>query len=114
MPQTDQKKHYVRVAYAPDGPGALRMTALLQEHGIDAFRQGGVKDIYKIGGDICGEEIMVAPEDLERAQDVLGQFSGTGALPAPKKGSLKKAILSLVFAAVLLAVLLFLRGRFLT
>ena len=47
MPEKEKKKHYVRAAYAPDGPGALSMIELLSEHGIDAFRQGGVKDIYK-------------------------------------------------------------------
>jgi len=115
MPDNDKKKHYVRAAYAPDGPGALAMIELLKDHGIDAFRQGGVKDIYKIGGDIFGEEIMVDPEDLPEAQRLLG--SAEAGKPAPateaKKASKTKALLCLLAAAALFAVLLFLRGRFL-
>ena len=112
MPEKEKKKHYVRAAYAPDGPGALSMIELLSEHGIDAFRQGGVKDIYKVGGDIFGEEIMVAPEDLQKAQELLSQNPAPPS-DVPRRTSVKKMILSLLAAAVLLVVLLFLRGRLL-
>jgi|GEM_PF-3470423 hypothetical protein len=113
MPDNDKKKHYVRAAYAPDGPGALAMIELLKDHGIDAFRQGGVKDIYKIGGDIFGEEIMVDPEDLSEAQRLLGSAEAGKPASEAKKASKTKALLCLLAAAALFAVLLFLRGRFL-
>jgi hypothetical protein len=110
------RKNYVRAAYAPDGPGAASMIEVLREHGIDSFRQGGTKDIYKIGGDIFGEEIMVPPEDLSRAQELLHASPDKDKLTAGTQNrgrQMKKALLSLLAAAVLLAVLLFLRGRFL-
>lgn len=111
MPDKNDQKHYVRAAYAPDGPSAVSMTALLEEHGIDAFRKGGVKDIYKIGGDVFGEEIMVAPDNLQRAQELLQQYPGSRP-PAPSTPfSWKKTILALLAALVLFIVLLFLRGR---
>lgn len=114
MSEKDNQKNYVRAAYAPDGPGALAMVSLLKENGIDAFRQGGVRDIYKIGGDIFGEEIMVEPENLSRARELLHN-SGADIPPAAKEtSSPKKAFLSLAAAAVLFFVLLFLRGRFLS
>ncbi len=112
MAKDENKKHYVRVAYAPDGQSALNMIALLEEHGIDSFRQGGVKDIYKVGGDIFGEEIMVDPENLYTAQELLAQMPGSASPPAQKKTSVKKTVLSLLAAAALLVVLLILRGRF--
>ena len=107
----DKQKHYVRAAYAPDGPAALSMISLLEEHGIDAFRKGGVKDIYKIGGDVFGEEIMVAPEDLAKAQILLQQTDTAGTDPSPKTVSVKKTVLCLAAAAVLFVILLLLRGR---
>ena len=107
----EKQKHYVRAAYAPDGPGADAMIALLAEHGIDAVKQGGVKDIYKIGGDVFGEEIMVSPEDLGRAQILLQQPQAAGKAPDPKSTSGKKAVLSLIAAAILFVILLFLRGK---
>ena len=113
MPDNEKKKHYVRAAYAPSGPGAASMIELLKDHGIDAFRQGGVKDIYKIGGDIFGEEIMVAPENLPEAQLLLGRAESGKKASEGKKASPKKAVLCLLAAAALFAVLLFLRGRFL-
>jgi hypothetical protein len=109
------QKHYVRAAYAPDGPGAASMIRLLQENGIDAFRQGGVKDIYKIGGEIFGEEIMVAPENLAAARALLQQVPEDESASAPPKhgSSVKKTVLSLLAAVILLMILLFIRGRFL-
>lgn len=113
MSDKNMRKHYVRAAYAPDGPGALAMISLLEENGIDAFRQGGIKDIYKIGGDICGEEIMVDPVNLERAQELLGQPVGKNSY-VPKPASVRKTLLSLLASAALFVILLLLRGRFLT
>ncbi len=112
MAKDENKKQYVRVAYAPDGQSALDMITVLKENGIDAFRQGGVKDIYKVGGDICGEEIMVDPEELSRAQELLAQRPGAASPPAEKTTSAKKTFLSMLGAAALLVVLLILKGRF--
>ncbi len=113
MAKEEKKKQYVRAAYAPDGPGAEQMIAALREQGIDSYRQGGVKDIYKVGGDVFGEEIMVDPQDLLRAQEILSQVTGTNSPPANKKVSIKTTILCLLGALILLIVLLILRGRFL-
>lgn len=113
MAKDENRKHYVRAAYAPDGPGAEKMIDALKEQGIDAFRQGGIKDIYKVGGDVIGEEIMVDPENLKRSQELLSQVTGIDN-PQPKKSvSVKTTILCLLAAAILLVVLLFIRGRFL-
>ncbi len=113
MSKNESRKHYVRAAYAPDGPGADKMLAALKAQGIDAFRQGGVKDIYKVGGDVFGEEIMVDPENLSKAQEILVQVTGTSSPESKRSFSLKTTILCLAAAAVLLVVLLVLRGRFL-
>ena len=110
--EKEKRKSYVRAAYAPDGPGALAMIETLSEHGIDAYRRGGVKDIYKVGGDIFGEEIMVAPEDLSVALELLSPDTPPPS-EEPRPASVKKTILSLLAAAILLLVLLFLRGRLL-
>ncbi len=113
MAKDEKKKQYVRAAYAPDGPGAQKMLDALNEQGIDAFRQGGIKDIYKVGGDVFGEEIMVDPQDLARAQELLSQVTGTDSPPAKRSVSVKTTVLCLFGAAVLLVVLLIIRGRFL-
>lgn len=105
------QKHYVRAAYAPDGPSALSMVALLGEHGIDAYRQGGVKDIYKIGGDVFGEEIMVDPENLAQAQELLQQAGVDQPQPVQKPVSIRHTVLILLAAFVLFVILLLLRGR---
>ena len=33
--EKEERKKYVRAAYAPDGPGALKMISLLEENGIE-------------------------------------------------------------------------------
>ncbi len=108
----EKRKHYVRAAYAPDGPGAAQMLEILETHGIDAFRHGGIKDIYKIGGDVVGEEIMVDPEDLPRAKELLGEMSGEDQSEPKPKPSMKTTFLSLLAAVILLIILLIIRGRF--
>ena len=108
--ESEKKKNYVRAAYAPDGPGASSMIELLEQNGIDAYKRGGVKDIYKVGGDIFGEEIMVAPEDLQKARELLQQ--SPAAPPASSRPvSVKRTVLSLLAAFVLLIVLILLRGK---
>ena len=114
LSEKEKRTRYVRAAYAADGPGALSMIALLKENGIDAIRQGGTKDIYKIGGDVFGEEIMVAPENLHRAQELLQQFTGPASAPVSGPASVKKTLLALAAALILFFVLLFLRGRLMT
>lgn len=111
MSEKETRKQYVRAAYAPDGPTAVSMTGLLKEHGIDAFLQGGVKDIYKVGGDVFGEEIMVAPENLLQAQELLKQYPGSDSSAPPKPTSAKRTVTALLAAVVLFMILLFLRGR---
>ena len=111
MPDKNTQKNYVRAAYAPDGPSAEDMLALLEENGINAFRRGGVKDIYKVGGDIFGEEIMVAPENLQHAQELLQQYPGSEPPIPSGPVSIKKTVLALLAALILFVVLLFLRGR---
>ena len=111
MSGKEMPKHYVRAAYAPDGPGALAMIDLLKEHGIDARKQGGVKDIYQIGGDVFGEEIMVAPEDLQKAQELLNQTGPELHQGIPKQVQTRRTILSLLAAGILFVILLFLRAR---
>ena len=112
--EKEELKKYVRAAYAPDGPGALKMISLLEENGIDAFRQGGVKDIYKVGGDVFGEEIMVDPKNLAKARELLQPGGAAQPGTTQRNASVKKTMLSLLASAVLLMILLFLRGRFLT
>lgn len=114
MSPKKNQKHYVRAAYAPDGSTALSMTALLNEHGIDAYRQGGVKDIYKIGGDVFGEEIMVDPENLSRAQELLQQIGVNQPQPVQKPVSVRRTVLILLAAFFLFIILLLLRGRFMS
>lgn len=108
----EKRKHYVRAAYAPDGPGAEQMLAILEAQGIDAYRHGGIKDIYKIGGDVVGEEIMVDPGDLSRAKELLCQISGEDQSEPKPKPSMKTTFLSLLAAVILLIILLMIRGRF--
>lgn len=112
--EKSRRKGYVRAAYAPDGPKAALMLHVLEENGIDAFRKGGVRDIYQVKGEIFGEEIMVAPENLIRAQELLKITSGAAPIAPPKSPSVRKTILCLLAAFILLMILLFLRGRFLT
>lgn len=103
-----------RASYAPDGPSADQMVAVLAQYGIDAWKTGGVKDIYKIGGDIAGEEIMVRTEDLERAAMILQQMTGSSSPEADtSRRSVRKTVLSLLAALALLVLLLAVRGAFL-
>ncbi len=113
MAESKKNSRYVRAAYAPDASGAEQMIAVLKQYGIEAFRQGGVKDIYKIGGDICGEEIMVSEEDLSAAQDILRRMTGDTSPSSKPSVSIKTTVLCLLAAAALLAVLLLLRGKLL-
>lgn len=107
-----KRKDLIRACYAPDAEAASQMIAVLAQYGIDACRQGGVKDIYRIGGDIVGEEIMVAPEDLENAKQILQQMTGDDTPAAEPSGSIVKTVLSLGAAAILFVLLLLIRGLF--
>lgn len=106
---SSKKKQQVRIAYAPDKEGGDRMIAALKEEGIEAFRRGGVRDLYT-PGEIMGEEIMVQEEDDERGRQVLSSFSGSGGPLPVQSHSVKKTVLSLAAALGLLALLLFMRG----
>ena len=115
MSEKDERnrKHYVRAAYAPDGPGAAYMILVLKENGIDAYQKGGVRDIYRVGGDIFGEEIMVAPENLSRSQELLEQTAGVRPVRIRKRSSVRNTVICLIAALILLVILLVLRGKFL-
>ena len=63
MAETSKKKDLIRACYAPDARSAQQMIAVLEQYGIHAEKRGGVRDIYRIGGDVVGEEIMVDPAD---------------------------------------------------
>lgn len=110
MADSIKQKALVRAAYAPDRPSAEQMIAVLEQFGIQARKQGGVKDIYRIGGDVMGEEIMVLPEDLDRAREILRQMTGDSSPEAKPSRSVRTTVLSLLGAAVLFAVVLALRG----
>ena len=68
-----EKKEFVRAAYAATVIEAEQMVDILQQNGILARRQGGIKDIY-MGGSAMGEEIVVPAEDLEQAIEILQNF----------------------------------------
>ena len=108
--QGNKKEKRVRACYAPDHDAALQMAAVLKTQGIDAEVQGGVRDIYQVGGSVVGEEIMVLPDDLARAQEILGQMTGSDQTAAEPEKSAKKTALGLAAAAVLLVILLLIRG----
>ena len=110
MAGNEKAKDLIRACYAPDAPGADQMIAVLEQHGIHAVKRGGVKDIYRIGGDVVGQEIMVAPEDLASAKEILQQMTGDDSPTAEPSRSVTKAVLSLGAAVILLIVLLLIRG----
>ena len=83
-----------------------------EQYGISAVKRGGVKDIYRIGGDVVGEEIMVAPEDLSSAREILQQMTGNDAPTAEPSRSAVKTVISLGAAVVLFIILLLIRGLF--
>ena len=112
MAESSKKKDLIRVCYAPDGRSAEQMIAVLEQYGIHAVRHGGVKDIYRIGGDIVGEEIMVDPADLPAAKDILQQMTGNDAPTAEPSRSAVKTVISLGAAVLLFIILLLIRGLF--
>lgn len=99
----------VRVMYAPSRDAAQQMIAVLKLHGIDAVLEGGVKDIYSID-DVSGEEIMVLPEDLEQARDLLSEMTGSPIQEPAEESSGKKAVISIILASAALLLLFLLRG----
>ena len=61
---------------------------------------------------MVGEEIMVAPEDLSSARDILQQMTGDDAPAAQPSRSVAKTVISLLAAAALFVLLLLIRGLF--
>ena len=110
MADKSDLKNMVRACYAPDARSAEQMTAVLQQYGIHAVRHGGVKDIYRVGGDIVGEEILVSPEDLPAAKDILRRMTGDDTPTAEPSRSVSKTVLSLGAAVILFILLLLIRG----
>ncbi len=107
-----KRKDLIRACYAPDRQSADQMIAVLGQYGISAVRSGGVKDIYRIGGDVVGEEIMVTPEDLPQAREILQQMTGDDTPAAQPSKSVAKTVISLLAAAALFILLLLIRGLF--
>lgn len=68
-----EKTDFVRAAYAANTIEADQMIDILQQNGIIARKQGGIKDIY-MGGSAMGEEIMVPAGSLEQAVEILRSF----------------------------------------
>ena len=112
MADISKRKDLIRASYAPDARSADQMSAVLEQYGISAVKRGGVKDIYRIGGDVVGEEIMVAPEDLSSAREILQQMTGNDAPTAEPSRSAVKTVISLGAAVVLFIILLLIRGLF--
>lgn len=112
MADISKRKDLIRACYAPDRSSADQMIAVLQQYGISAVRSGGVKDIYRIGGDVVGEEILVTPEDLPQAREILQQMTGDDTPTAEPSRSVAKTVISLAAAAVLFILLLLIRGLF--
>lgn len=112
MADISKRKDLIRACYAPDARSADQMIAVLGQYGISAVKRGGVKDIYRIGGDVIGEEIMVTPEDLPAARQVLQQMTGNDTPTAEPSRSPVRTVLSLGAAVLLLIVLLVIRGLF--
>ena len=112
MADISKRKDLIRACYAPDARSADQMIAVLEQYGISAVKRGGVKDIYRIGGDVVGEEIMVAPEDLSSAREILQQMTGNDAPTAEPSRSPVKTVISLGAAVLLFIILLLIRGLF--
>ena len=112
MADISKRKDLIRAYYAPDARSAEQMIAGLEQYGISAVKRGGVKDIYRIGGDVVGEEIMVAPEDLSSAREILQQMTGNDAPTAEPSRSSVKTVISLGAAVLLFIILLLIRGLF--
>ncbi len=110
MEDFEKRKDLIRVCYSPDTQTAEQMIAQLKQHNIQAVRHGGTRDIYQIGKDLIGEEIMVAPEDLPEARQILREMTGDESPESSADHSVPKTILSLVAALILLIVLLLLRS----
>lgn len=111
------KKDFVRAAYAANAIEAEQMIDILQQNGIIARKQGGIKDIY-MGGSAMGEEIVVPAESLEQAIEILSNFRPiqTTASQREKAGEPEKkpgvrTILSwIIGAAAMLLLLVILLG----
>lgn len=111
----------VHVAYAKDAAQADRMIAALKEAGIQASLGGGVRDIYSTGSAL-GQEIMVAPDDADRAREIIlalqpdpsagrdaeGQKGGKGRGSA---GPVLRAILMGVLAIICIILLAFIKSK---
>ena len=76
---------------------------------VNAVKQGGSRDIYTVGG-VFGVEIMVDPDDLDRARELIRGMTGDDS-PAPASPRFgRRTVLSLGIAVLLLILLVFLRG----
>lgn len=74
----------IHVAYAKDDDDARRMMDALRDAGISASLEGGIRDIYSIGS-AEGQEIMTAPEDAERARDIILSMQPDASVSEPEK-----------------------------
>ena len=79
----------------------------LKENGVQAVRQGGVMDIYA-GSDLFGEQIMVAPSDLERAQELMKNFEPIRVTAKNLKNQLPKSqkTMNWILTAILFIILI--------
>ena len=92
MADISKRKDLIRACYAPDARSAEQMIAVLEQ--------------------VVGEEIMVAPEDLSSAREILQQMTGNDAPTAEPSRSAVKTVISLGAAVLLFIILLLIRGLF--
>ncbi|MCI1655847.1 MAG: DUF2007 domain-containing protein [Lachnospiraceae bacterium] len=105
---------FVKIMDVPGYSEADQIVQILQSHGIPAFYQGGLQDVY-MGSSMMGQDILVREKDAARARELLVEFQPVSFQTAySRKGRTGRQkllfgiILILLIAAVGFSVLLFL------
>lgn len=98
----------VHLAYAPTQDDADAWIAALKEQGIEAKKGAGIRDMYAIG-DPVGIEILVLPDDADRASDIIRKVSGRPVSSGSRQTAGKQTLTWVIVSAAAVLVLFFVR-----
>lgn len=99
----------VHLAYAPAEADADAWIQALKDAGISAKKGDGIRDMYAIGGAV-GVEIFVAPDDVDKASEIIRGLSGNAAPSPAPAGAARKSVTWLAVCAAMVVLLIIFRA----
>lgn len=102
-----KSRGFIKIASVGSTIEADQIVNILKDNGIDAYRQGGIMDIY-LGNSTVGEDIYVFEKDQKIAQKIMHGFDPikTNAVERRVKQETRKRIVGWVLLILMVLIVL--------